>query len=60
LAKVLLAVHTRETLPFFAHLLAGADPAERMKGAFAMASFANGCPTQTPDTVKSLAHPELH
>jgi hypothetical protein len=56
LAKVLLAVHTRETLPYFAGLLHSAQLKSRMTGVFGMACFANGNPTQSRSTVKSLAH----
>jgi hypothetical protein len=56
LVKVLVAVHTREALPFLATLLRSDDPKDRMAGVSALASFANGCPAQTPETIRSLAH----
>jgi hypothetical protein len=55
LVKVLVAVHTREALPFLAGLLSGSDPAERAIGAFALSSFANGSPAQTRENGPSLA-----
>ena len=52
----LATIHSREALPVLASLLESADPAERMKGIFGISSFANGCLSQTPDNVGSLAY----
>lgn len=48
--RAITAMHTRDSLPFAATLLDSSDPAERMRGVFALSSFANGCPPQTPAT----------
>jgi len=53
--RALASIHTREALPFLTKLLAGADP-ERTLAIFGLASFANGCPIQTPDNVASMAY----
>jgi hypothetical protein len=48
--RAITALHTKESLPFAAALLDSSDPEERMRGVFALSSFANGCPSQTPET----------
>jgi hypothetical protein len=48
--RAITAMHTRDSLSFAATLLDSSDPAERMRGVFALSSFANGCPPQTPET----------
>lgn len=52
----LAAIHTRESLPFLAHLLLSSDPGEQMKGVFGLSSFVNGCPSQTPNNVASMEY----
>ena len=47
-------MHTQETLSFLAGLLGSPDPYEQGRAVYGMSSFANGCPPQTPDNVKSL------
>lgn len=56
LISALAAIHTRETLPFLASLLQSEDMNDRVKGIFGLSSFANNCPSQTPDNVKSMAY----
>jgi hypothetical protein len=53
-AEALVAIHTREALPFLARLLESTDSSERMKGAFGLWSFANGCPPWPDDIVRSM------
>lgn len=43
-------MHTKESLSFAASLLESSDAEERMRGVFALSSFVNGCPAQTPGT----------
>jgi hypothetical protein len=50
------SIHTRESQPFLASLLLSSDPDERARGVFGMSSFANGCPPQTLDNVKSMEY----
>jgi len=52
--RAVSAIHTEEALPFLAGLLVSGDPAERMRGVFGLASFANGCPVQTNANVVSM------
>jgi hypothetical protein len=50
------SIHTRESMPFLAGLLLSSDPDERARAVFGMSSFANGCPPQTLDNVKSMEY----
>jgi hypothetical protein len=50
------AIHTQETLPFLAGLLKSSDPGEQMRGVYGLGAFANGCPMQTRDNIKTLAY----
>jgi len=50
----LASIHTSESLPFLATLLMSSDPGEQGRGVSGLSSFANGCPSQTPENVKSL------
>jgi len=50
------SVHSLESLPFLASLLLSSDPSEQVKGVFGLASFANGCPAQTPNNVVSMEY----
>jgi hypothetical protein len=50
----LAAIHTREALPLLATLLKSSDQEEQMKGVYGLSSFANGCPVQTQDNIKTL------
>ena len=52
----LAAIHTKEALPFLASLLLSSDPDEQARGVVGLSSFANGCPSQTPDNVKSMEY----
>lgn len=52
--RALSSIHTKEALPFLASLLSSADAEEARRGVFGLSSFANGCPPQTPDNVKSM------
>jgi hypothetical protein len=54
--RSLVAIHSREALPFLSKLLLSADTAEQMQGVFGLASFANGCPMQTNDNTVSMAY----
>jgi hypothetical protein len=48
--RSITAVHAKESLSFAAVLLDSFDPEERMRGVFAISSFVNGCPAETPAT----------
>lgn len=52
--RAISSIHTKEALPFLASLLSSADAEEARRGVFGLSSFANGCPPQTPDNVKSM------
>ncbi len=52
--KALAAIHTRESLPMLASLLRSFDPREQMQGVYGLSSFANGCPSQTPNNVTTM------
>jgi hypothetical protein len=50
----LATIHTKESLPFLASLLLSSDTYERGRGVFGLSSFANGCPSQTSDSVRTM------
>jgi hypothetical protein len=52
----LASIHTKESLPLLASLLLSSDPDEQARGVVGLSSFANGCPSQTPDNVKSMEY----
>jgi hypothetical protein len=54
--KALAAIHTAETLPLLAGLLSSADPDEQAQAIYGLSAFANGCPTQGPNNVVSMAY----
>jgi hypothetical protein len=55
-ARALVAIHTKQALPYLAALLDDPDPNLRSEGIGGLGSFANGLPVQTPAGVPSLAY----
>lgn len=47
--EALAAIHTKETVPFFASLLTRPEGQYQMRAIVAISAFANGCPPQTPE-----------
>jgi hypothetical protein len=52
----LVAIHSKEALPFLASMLFSDDPAQQMEGVFGLSSFANGCPMQTPRNTATMEY----
>ncbi len=54
--RALVAIHSREAIPFIASLLSSADTGEQMSAVIGLSSFANGCPMQTLDNAASMEY----
>ena len=54
------AIHTKESLPFLASLVSSSDPYEQGRGITGLSSFANGCPSETPDSASALPLRSTH
>ena len=54
--QALAAIHTKETIPFFASLLTRPEGQYQMRAVVAISAFANGCPPETPENRASMEY----
>lgn len=55
-ANALMAIHSKDSVAFLATLLDDPSPEMRFRGLFGLASFANGFPIQTPQSIASMSY----